>query len=54
MAALDLPPGPRVGKILDQLLEEVLENPSLNRRERLLERIRQGFSIDTQGSRDLG
>jgi len=54
MQALDLPPGPHVGKILEQLLEEVLENPSLNRRERLLERLRQGFSVDTQGSRDLG
>ncbi len=54
MQALDLPPGPRVGKILDQLLEEVLEHPDLNHRDRLLERIRQGFSVDTQGSRDLG
>jgi tRNA nucleotidyltransferase (CCA-adding enzyme) len=54
MQALDLPPGPQVGKILEMLLEEVLENPSLNRRERLLERLRQGFSVDTQGSRDLG
>ncbi len=50
MQALDLPPGPRVGKILELLLEEVLENPALNRRERLLERIRAGFSVDTQGS----
>jgi len=54
MQALDLPPGPQVGRILEQLLEEVLEHPSWNRRERLLERIRQGFSVDTRGSRDLG
>jgi tRNA nucleotidyltransferase (CCA-adding enzyme) len=49
MEALSLPPGPRVGEILSQLLEEVLEHPSLNRRERLLERIRAGFSVDTHG-----
>ncbi|HXF58590.1 MAG TPA: HD domain-containing protein [Candidatus Saccharimonadales bacterium] len=47
MRAMRLPPGPRVGEILDQLLEEVLENPSLNRRETLLERVRTGFSVDT-------
>ncbi|HEY2924258.1 MAG TPA: HD domain-containing protein [Candidatus Eisenbacteria bacterium] len=50
MEVLDLPPGPKVGEILDQLLEEVLENPALNTRERLLERIRAGFSVDTPGS----
>ena len=54
MTALDIPPGPRVGEILNHLLEEVLENPSLNRRETLMERIRTGFSVDTNGSRDLG
>jgi putative nucleotidyltransferase with HDIG domain len=54
MSVLGVPPGPRVGEILDHLLEEVLENPALNRREALLERIRAGFSVDTPGSRDLG
>jgi putative nucleotidyltransferase with HDIG domain len=54
MSVLRVPPGPRVGEILDHLLEEVLENPALNRREALLERIRTGFSVDTPGSRDLG
>jgi tRNA nucleotidyltransferase (CCA-adding enzyme) len=54
MSVLHVPPGPRVGEILDHLLEEVLEDPALNRRETLLERIRTGFSVDTQGSRDLG
>jgi len=54
MTTLDIPPGPKVGEILNQLLEEVLENPSLNRRETLLARIRTGFSVDTHGSRDLG
>ena len=45
MSALDMPPGPKVGEILNQLLEEVLENPALNRREALLERIRGGFRL---------
>jgi poly(A) polymerase/tRNA nucleotidyltransferase (CCA-adding enzyme) len=47
MRALNLNPGPRVGEILEHLLEEVLENPALNRREALLERVRTGFSVDT-------
>jgi poly(A) polymerase/tRNA nucleotidyltransferase (CCA-adding enzyme) len=54
MSVLGVPPGPKVGEILNQLLEEVLERPALNRRETLLERIRTGFSVDTPGSRDLG
>jgi hypothetical protein len=32
-----LKPGPRFGRILDGLLERVLEDPSANRRETLLE-----------------
>jgi putative nucleotidyltransferase with HDIG domain len=35
-----VPPGPRVGEILRQLLEEVLEDPAANTREGLLERLR--------------
>jgi len=54
MSVLGVPPGPRVGEILNQLLEEVLEDPARNRREALLERVRTGFSVDTRGSRDLG
>jgi poly(A) polymerase/tRNA nucleotidyltransferase (CCA-adding enzyme) len=34
---LDLAPGPEVGRLLSRLLEAVLDDPSLNRRERLLE-----------------
>jgi hypothetical protein len=49
MRELGLGPGPEVGRILGRLLEEVLEDPSLNARERLLTRIRTGFSIDTPG-----
>jgi poly(A) polymerase/tRNA nucleotidyltransferase (CCA-adding enzyme) len=47
MRALGIPAGPRVGEVLDRLLEEVLEDPSLNERERLLRRIAEGFSVDT-------
>lgn len=36
MDRLGLPPGPRVGDVLAQLLEQVLENPELNNREALL------------------
>lgn len=37
MSELGLAPGPRLGKLLDALLERVLEEPTLNTRERLLE-----------------
>ncbi|MFH1437651.1 MAG: HD domain-containing protein [Pseudomonadota bacterium] len=40
MKKLDLDPGPRVGEILQSLLDSVIENPSLNRREKLLEMVR--------------
>ena len=36
MLELGLPPGPEVGRVLEDLLEQVLEDPSLNTRERLL------------------
>jgi poly(A) polymerase/tRNA nucleotidyltransferase (CCA-adding enzyme) len=37
MQALGLPPGPKIGVLLGQLLESVLEDPELNSRETLLE-----------------
>lgn len=37
MAALKLGPGPTVGRLLDRLLETVIEEPQRNRREELLE-----------------
>jgi len=40
METLAIGPGPEVGKVLERLLEEVLVDPSLNRRETLLERVR--------------
>jgi len=50
MRELGLPPGPRVGEVLGWLLEQVVEEPSLNERGRLLRRAREAFSIDTRGS----
>jgi putative nucleotidyltransferase with HDIG domain len=49
MRTLKLPPGPEVGKVLERLLEDVLEEPSLNDRGKLLARMREAFSIDTPG-----
>jgi tRNA nucleotidyltransferase (CCA-adding enzyme) len=46
MRELDIPPGPLVGRILDRLLEDVVEDPSLNERVRLLRRAREAFSVD--------
>ncbi len=40
MEALALAPGPRVGQLLTGLLDRVLEDPSLNTRERLLDEAR--------------
>jgi tRNA nucleotidyltransferase (CCA-adding enzyme) len=40
MQELSLAPGPRVGKLLDALLERVLSEPELNTRERLLDSAR--------------
>lgn len=40
MTSLGLKPGPVLGRVLNELLEEVLTDPSLNERERLLERAR--------------
>ncbi len=50
MQELGLSPGPRVGEVLGWLLEQVVEEPSLNERDRLLRRAREAFSIDTRGS----
>lgn len=41
MTELDLEAGPMVGRLLDQLMEAVLDDPALNRREELLRRARQ-------------
>jgi tRNA nucleotidyltransferase (CCA-adding enzyme) len=36
LLVLGVPPGPRVGEVLDSLLERVLDDPSLNTRDRLI------------------
>jgi hypothetical protein len=41
MRELDLPPGPEVGRLLDVLLQAVLDDPSRNERRILLERARE-------------
>lgn len=41
MAELKIPPSPKLGKIIAILLEEILENPEMNERERLLDRARE-------------
>jgi tRNA nucleotidyltransferase (CCA-adding enzyme) len=47
MRELKIAPGPEVGRVLDRLLEEVLDDPALNDRKRLLNRLRRGLPIDT-------
>ena len=37
MSRLGLPPGPQVGIILEELLQAVLDDPSLNEKEKLLQ-----------------
>jgi poly(A) polymerase/tRNA nucleotidyltransferase (CCA-adding enzyme) len=41
MAELGIPPGPRVGRILNDLFERVTDDPELNTRERLLQIVRE-------------
>jgi tRNA nucleotidyltransferase (CCA-adding enzyme) len=41
MAELGIPPGPRVGQILNELFERVTDDPQLNTREHLLELARE-------------
>jgi len=40
MRELGIPPGPKVGQVLESLLEKVLDDPSLNTREKLIEFIK--------------
>jgi putative nucleotidyltransferase with HDIG domain len=40
MKALDLSPGPDVGRVLDLLMEKVLDHPEWNNRERLLSQLK--------------
>ncbi|MGE5560887.1 MAG: CCA tRNA nucleotidyltransferase [Chloroflexota bacterium] len=55
MAATGIKPGPLVGKVLARLFEEVLDDPALNDRDRLLERARQLVAAaDAGGAGDAG
>ena len=45
IAELDMAPGPRLGTLLDHLLDCVLEDPSANERERLLDMGRRWLSV---------
>jgi tRNA nucleotidyltransferase/poly(A) polymerase len=47
--ALGIEPGPLVGRLLDRLLEAVLDDPTLNRRERLVELARDWMSEPAAG-----
>ncbi len=49
MAALEIGPGPKVGEALSYLLERVLEDQSLNERERLLGLLREKFGPESGG-----
>ena len=40
MKALKIKPGPKVGKILNELLEAVLDDPKINSKAKLLELVR--------------
>jgi tRNA nucleotidyltransferase/poly(A) polymerase len=44
MRVLGVGPGPQVGRVLQALLERVLERPALNRRDALLRLLREDFS----------
>ncbi len=40
MSEIGIPPGPRVGALLDALLDHVLDHPEVNEKQRLLQRVR--------------
>lgn len=54
MKALALKPGPMLGKILDSLLEAVVNEPSLNTEQELLERARAFVAAASPSSGDSG
>jgi hypothetical protein len=50
LIALGLKPGPRLGTILKELGELVLENPSLNEKETLLKKAQELMSLKTKSA----
>lgn len=53
MKKLKLPPGPKIGAILDVLLSEVLENPSVNNKKDLLTRAKNLMREDLNKLREM-
>ena len=53
MQGLGITPGPKVGAILDVLLSEVIENPTLNEKESLLNRSKELMEHDLDKLREL-
>jgi putative nucleotidyltransferase with HDIG domain len=51
MAALDLPPGPELGRLIEYLTERVVAEPALNERATLLELARQSLADGRAGAR---
>jgi hypothetical protein len=47
-------PGPKIGYILHALLEEVLEDPSLNTEEKLAEKAKELAKLDEKSLKALG
>ncbi len=54
MQHFEIPPGPRIGWILNALLEEVLDDKSLNEREYLDKRTAELLMLDDTALRELG
>ncbi len=52
MEEFGIAPGPMIGKILNQLLELVLDDPAVNRRDVLVEKAREIFASLTPGKGD--
>lgn len=48
MEILKMPPGPRIGKILAVLLDEVIDDPSLNEGDRLTDRVKELGRLDEE------
>jgi len=49
MRELKASAGPKIGSILEKLLEEVIEHPERNDRPYLLKRLREAYAVDTAG-----
>jgi hypothetical protein len=46
-------PGPKIGLILNALLEEALENPSINTKEFLVKRVNELYTMDEKDLKKL-